>query len=168
MEFIQDLIKDGRAFARLVEEFGSQAKLMDETKRLGTAKDTNAPKMKLRDSEVQTALMQAEERNTGQVEAMVYKKYLKAAGGLSWAPFLILLLTFQQTAQGIAISHQDSILYTYLSFLVSNNLILGFWTAESIPGFRQGDYMALYAVLGVSQGIFSFGGSFAFRWAWNE
>jgi hypothetical protein len=35
-----------------------------------------------------------------------------------------------------------------LGNLVGNNLFLGFWTAKSIPGFRQGDYMAVYAGLG--------------------
>lgn len=35
-----------------------------------------------------------------------------------------------------------------LASLVGNNLFLGFWTAQSIPGFRQGDYMAVYAALG--------------------
>ena len=32
--------------------------------------------------------------------------------------------------------------------LVGNNLFLGFWTSQSIHGFRQGDYMAVYAALG--------------------
>lgn len=31
---------------------------------------------------------------------------------------------------------------------VGNNLFLGFWTSKSIHGFRQGDYMAVYAALG--------------------
>jgi hypothetical protein len=47
-----------------------------------------------------TTLMQKEERITGQVETMTYVKYLKAAGGVMWAPFLILLLVLAQTAQG--------------------------------------------------------------------
>lgn len=46
------------------------------------------------------ALMQQEERNTGQVETVTYVNYLKAAGGLAWAPALVLLLTFTQAAQG--------------------------------------------------------------------
>lgn len=32
--------------------------------------------------------------------------------------------------------------------IVANNLFLGFWTANSVPGFKQRDYMALYASLG--------------------
>ena len=37
-----------------------------------------------------------------------------------------------------------------LSLTVANNLFLGFWTANSIPGFRQADYTAVYASLGES------------------
>jgi hypothetical protein len=35
-----------------------------------------------------------------------------------------------------------------VQYLVGNNLFLGFWTAYNIPGFKQGDYMAVYAALG--------------------
>ena len=43
--------------------------------------------------------MQKEERNVGQVEGVVYAKYLRAAGGVAWAPMLLLLLAFGQAAQ---------------------------------------------------------------------
>jgi hypothetical protein len=49
-----------------------------------------------------------------------------------------------------------------MSSLVGNNLFLGFWTSSSIHGFRQGDYMAVYAGLGLAQAFFSFLTSFAF------
>jgi ATP-binding cassette subfamily C (CFTR/MRP) protein 1 len=48
--------------------------------------------------------------------------------------------------------------------LVGNNLFLGFWTAASIKGFHQGDYMAVYTVLGIAQALFSFMTSFAFAY----
>lgn len=31
---------------------------------------------------------------------------------------------------------------------MGTTLLLGFWTAESIPGFHEGDYIALYAGFG--------------------
>ena len=65
-----------------------------------------------------TALMQLEERNVGAVTWSVYYKYLGFAGSLAWAPLLLSLLTLSQVAQG------------------------------SIPGFAQGDYIAVYALLG--------------------
>ncbi|KAF8500114.1 multidrug resistance-associated ABC transporter [Gautieria morchelliformis] len=143
----KDLIQNGQAFAHLVEEFGSQEKPLEETDSLDTLEETGQPKAKQQGAEDRGALMQTEERNTGQVEAVVYKKYLKAAGGLSWAPILVLLLALTQTAQ------------------VGNNLFLSFWTSNSIPGFQQGQYMAVYAALGVSQALLSFASSFAFSLA---
>lgn len=83
-----------------MEEFGSQDKHSGDTDSLGESKEWDTLKTKQRDSEGQAALMQVEERNTGSVETLIYKKYLKAAGGLLWAPFLILLLTLSQSAQG--------------------------------------------------------------------
>lgn len=37
---------------------------------------------------------------------------------------------------------------------VGNNLFLGFWTAESIDGFTQGQYMAVYGGLGTTGNYF--------------
>ena len=48
-------------------------------------------------------------------------------------------------------------------FSVANNLFLGFWTSQSIHGFKSGDYMATYAALGVAIAIFSFTLSFTIR-----
>lgn len=48
-----------------------------------------------------TKLMQEEERNIGSVDSAVYEKYLKAAGGVIWAPVIILLLVLSQAAQGM-------------------------------------------------------------------
>jgi ATP-binding cassette subfamily C (CFTR/MRP) protein 1 len=100
---LQDLIKNGRAFARLVEEFGSQETPLEETETLETLEEATDPKAKLKSTTDRAALMQKEERNTGQVENITYAKYLRAAGGLSWAPLLVLLLTLAQAAQGMYI-----------------------------------------------------------------
>ena len=48
-------------------------------------------------------------------------------------------------------------------FLVTNNLFLGFWTARSIDGFSQGQYIGVYAALGGAQAVFSFMTSFIVR-----
>jgi ATP-binding cassette subfamily C (CFTR/MRP) protein 1 len=47
-------------------------------------------------------LMQIEERNTGAITWSVYQKYLRFAGSVAWAPFILLLLTLSQVAQGIS------------------------------------------------------------------
>ena len=46
------------------------------------------------------ALMTEEERNRGAVPTSVYTQYLKFAGGVIWAPVIILLLTLSQGASG--------------------------------------------------------------------
>ncbi|KAJ8457503.1 hypothetical protein ONZ45_g18288 [Pleurotus djamor] len=145
----ESLMKDGSAFSRIIEEFGSleqaneeeegatrQRKQAADGKISGTAgvKDKNA------------ALMQTEERNTGAVTWETYSKYLRFGGGIFWAPVLLGLLTLNQCAA------------------VANNLLLGFWTSQSIHGFSQGDYMGVYAGLGVANAMFTFllGISFSF------
>ncbi|KAF8882128.1 hypothetical protein BD779DRAFT_1675113 [Infundibulicybe gibba] len=127
------LMKDSVVFSRLMDEYGN---LEQEEKaeggagkrkaERGTAGDTDGADNK----KANAALMQAEERNIGSVSWDTYKKYLRFAGGIFWAPVILILLTITQGAQ------------------VGNNLFLGFWTVNSIPGFRQGDYMAVYAALG--------------------
>jgi hypothetical protein len=47
------------------------------------------------------ALIQTEERNTGAVTWAVYQKYLGFAGGMIWAPIIVLLLMLTQGAQGV-------------------------------------------------------------------
>ena len=41
----------------------------------------------------QDQLMQQEERNTGAVTWDIYRKYLKASGGVFWGPLIILIFT---------------------------------------------------------------------------
>ncbi|KAG5653199.1 hypothetical protein H0H81_001750 [Sphagnurus paluster] len=139
------LIQDSVVFARLIEEYGN---LESEKEHGDGIRDKKTATGGQEDPEIKKdsagALMQTEERNTGSVTWDVYGKYLRFAGGIIWAPIIITLLAVTQGAQ------------------VGNNLFLGFWTAQSIPGFRQGEYMAVYAGFGAAQAVFSFILSFAF------
>ena len=94
-----------------------------------------------------TGLMQIEERNTGAITCSIYHKYLRSSGSVAWAPFLLLLLTLSQVAQGMSmrILLKKALSHVYI---VGNNLFLGFWTSTSIPGLTQGGYMAIYVSLG--------------------
>ncbi|KAG2004754.1 ATP-binding cassette transporter [Coprinopsis cinerea AmutBmut pab1-1] len=93
------------------------------------------------------ALMQDEEREKGSVGWYVFASYLRAAGGLYWGVWLLTGLTLSQAAN------------------VGNTLFLGFWTAESIPGFKQGHYMAVYGGLGVALALITFVLCFSFTLA---
>ena len=56
-----------------------------------------------------------------------YLNYLKAAGGLQWAPVLLSILALAQGA------------------MVASNIVLGFWTDGTIHGYSNAQYMGLYA-----------------------
>lgn len=97
-------------FSRLMEEYGSieveepaeggraeKARLRRKDKKIADdeASEEAGPK------KVNIALMQTEERNTGAVTWSVYRDYLRYAGGVFWAPFILFWLTVAQAAQGM-------------------------------------------------------------------
>jgi hypothetical protein len=138
-------------FSRLLDEYGNLEEAQD-----GVANDPikDIPGKATDDSEdvapkrAGGQLMQTEERNTGAVTWAVYRRYLQFAGGVLWAPFILLLLILFQGAQGkfgLALKWQTW--FTHI-FVVGNTLFLAFWTSTSIPGFKQGDYIAVFASLG--------------------
>lgn len=43
-------------------------------------------------------------------------------------------------------------------------LVLGWWTSQSVPGFQNSSYMALYGGIGGAGAILSFLSSFAFAY----
>jgi len=143
-------------FSRLIEEYGSQeeeeeGEVIDERRKRQKAKAAGSDESteEAGPKRASDPLMQLEERNTGAVTWSIYKDYLRFAGGVSWAPFIILFLTLTQAAQGaVLFIFKIKGMPLIPSFSVGNNLFLGFWTEQNIPGFHQGDYMAIYASLG--------------------
>ena len=93
-------------FSHLMEEYGNLEAEADSSE-----SHTKGSVKKAAEADVSTeeggpkkdnaALMQIEERNTGAVTWTVYKKYLRFAGGIIWAPIIVLLLTLTQAAQGV-------------------------------------------------------------------
>ncbi|KDQ12182.1 hypothetical protein BOTBODRAFT_34790 [Botryobasidium botryosum FD-172 SS1] len=143
-----ELIADGGDFARLIEEFGSM-----EEKETSEKGDSNEAK----DGGVEgagvavakkngAALMSKEERSVGDLPWSIYVNYIRAAGSLSWAPTMMLFIALAQV------------------FRVANTVALGFWSAESIPGFDRSDYMTLYAGFGIGQAVAIFAGSITFSY----
>ncbi|QRV93840.1 ABC transporter transmembrane region [Ceratobasidium sp. AG-Ba] len=140
-----DLVAAGGQFSQLVAEYGVAEDT--EMKQAGKDEKTVIDSGKAKEADTPaTKLMQGDERTTGAVGSDAYASYLRAAGGLSWSPFLILLLTLSQAAN------------------VLSTLFLGFWTSNHF-NLPQGAYMGIYAGLGFTTAIFSFAGSFAFAWA---
>ncbi|KAM5532134.1 hypothetical protein V8D89_014227 [Ganoderma adspersum] len=132
-----DLMKDGRTFARLMEEYGSQEE--DKREEVIATKQESKLVVPAEIKKGNKKLMQDEERLTGAVTWSVYSRYFTFAGGWTASVLpLLLFVTLSQVAQ------------------VANTLFLGFWTSSSIHGFTQGDYMGVYAALGVASGLFAF------------
>ncbi|RSH93382.1 hypothetical protein EHS25_007738 [Saitozyma podzolica] len=76
-----------------------------------------------------------EERETGSVSWQVYKSYARDTGSYMWVGIIAVLLLCGQAAN------------------VANVLFLGYWSANSIEGFSQGEYMAVYAGLGMAMSL---------------
>jgi ATP-binding cassette subfamily C (CFTR/MRP) protein 1 len=147
-------MKDSTVFARLIEEYGN----LEQDERganKGKKENVSADGADQLDKKSNAVLMQEEERMTGAVTWATYGQYLRFAGTIIWAPIILSLLTLSQTAQGkqscVCCINQYSCV-----FKVGGTLFLGFWTSGSIHGFTQGDYMGVYAALGVAQAIFGF------------
>ena len=141
-------------FSRLIEEYGSQhgEQEAEGSKRVVVKQEAEGEAKKGGGD----ALMQEEERNTGAVTWEVYAQYLRFAGGIVWGPIIIILLVVVQGAAGALLVFSVIRHDLQTELLVSNNLILGFWTVQSIHGFRQGDYMAVYVALGAISTPFLF------------
>lgn len=80
-------------------------------------------------------LLLDEERETGSVSWLVYGSYLRAAFSYPGLAFVVAVLLLDQGAQ------------------VASTLWLGFWSAGRFPQLGQGEYMAIYAAIGVSVGL---------------
>ena len=97
----QSLTSDGFVFSRLMDEYGNAESGKDNRKELiaGIAKNGVEP-LQYKPNSAEDVLMQLEERNVGAVSWDIYKKYLRYAGGLVWAPVALVLLILSQGNQG--------------------------------------------------------------------
>jgi ATP-binding cassette subfamily C (CFTR/MRP) protein 1 len=123
-----------------MEEFGTTS---DTAKAAGEAGTTDGNNGDTADPKgAGGKLILEEERETGAVSWHVYYSYAQSMGSMWWAVLFGSMLALTQVAQ------------------VFNSLFLGFWTGSQIPGYTNGDYMAIYAALGVAMGVFTFGAMF--------
>ncbi|KAL4261872.1 ATP-binding cassette transporter C [Pleurotus pulmonarius] len=134
-----NLVRSNLAFARVLEEFGSQENTP------GTLEQADRKQTQAQDEKFQAGpldapsqLMQEEERVTGAVTWGTYSKYFNFGGGIFWVALIIVLLLAEQT------------LYVAIS------LFLSFWTSDTIPGFTRATYMTVYGILGGVNALASF------------
>lgn len=99
----KDLMKDG-VLLRLIDEHGGLDQ--PDGNQHHRQKDDDTTKIPDIKEEIgKSTLMADEERERGAVSWSIYRDYLKYAGGVYWAPIILLLLTLSQVAQGTLSSH---------------------------------------------------------------
>jgi ATP-binding cassette subfamily C (CFTR/MRP) protein 1 len=94
----EELMKAGKAFAKLIEEYGEaeEEEEVEETD-VKTANKDEIEKEKSKTVEKSSkALMTTEERLTGSVDNDVYFAYVRASGGYILLPLLLFLLIMMQ------------------------------------------------------------------------
>ncbi|KAF9002584.1 multidrug resistance-associated ABC transporter [Cyathus striatus] len=132
-----NLMSNQGSFARLIEEYGNKASDPADKASSPNEKDSKSKALEAGIKSLDDPLMQAEDREVGAVAWNIYSQYLSLSGGFAAVLLITLLLTIEQ------------------GFQVATTLFLGFWTAGSIHGFKQGDYMAVYSALGRNIHYFS-------------
>jgi len=107
-------MSDNAVFSHLIEEHGNTR---TKNQNVLTGKEiTSLEGWKAATDPVQDVLMQEEERNTGAVGWDIYKKYLKNAGGILWAPVIGALLLMVEGNNGGLFDSAD-----FLSQLMFNS-----------------------------------------------
>ncbi|EIW68338.1 hypothetical protein TREMEDRAFT_32323 [Tremella mesenterica DSM 1558] len=135
----RELKASGKAFARLISEFGAEdeANAAEANEQEAITAATAAKKYDRADlvsKGVGRALMQAEERNSGAMRNGTYWNYLKAGKGQYVFPALILAVSVAQ------------------AFTVMTSFWLVYWEERRWPK-PNGWYMGIYAALGVGSAI---------------
>ena len=92
-------------FLNLMEEHGNLESETDQDDQLTGARRKRMGNKDAKSDEggpkkADIGLMQIEERNIGAITWSIYHKYLRSAGSVAWAPFLVFLLTLCQVSQG--------------------------------------------------------------------
>lgn len=132
-----ELMQDDAEFQKIMETTASEEKKEEEPNEDEVEGEKKMVRKKKGGKKPAGGLMQAEERAVNSVGWTVYKAYLKASGSVLIAPFVILLLIISQGAN------------------ITTSLWLSWWTSNKF-GYSQGEYIGVYAALGVAQALLQF------------
>lgn len=129
-----NLMRDHAAFKQLLESTSlEEKKEPGEAANVVDANDTKGKKKK-----AGKGLMQSEERAVSGVPWSVYSYFLKASGSIFNGPLVLFLLIISQVAN------------------IITSLWLSWWTADKYPYLSTGEYIGIYAGLGVVQATLMF------------
>ena len=141
-----ELVSVPGALQALIEEHGNKDESAEDEKEDDTDKGHDKGTIDVAKAKGQPStmkLMMDEERNTGGVTSAIYVAYARVMGTEWYFPTSMVLIVLSQACS------------------VLNTLFLGFWSGRNISGFRQGDYIALYATFGALTSLCTFFGSYA-------
>jgi ATP-binding cassette subfamily C (CFTR/MRP) protein 1 len=159
------------AFSELVHEFGGDhADESEQEKAL--AAEALARDNKLRRAEavgksaaasgtgrLEGRLIVAEKRHVGKIKGRIYTEYIRAGRGLVTLPLLLGAAFLMQGSVAVRLlldnSHADHLLAARVHrCLVLSSVWLTWWQGDHFA-MSQGEYMGIYATLGVSQALFT-------------
>ncbi|MCJ1375345.1 hypothetical protein MMC20_006580 [Loxospora ochrophaea] len=138
IDTFDNLMRDNGGFQKMMastaqEEKAEEAKKVDEDEIEDGKKDAKKRKSNKRGA----ALMQQEERAVKSVSWSVYAAYVRASGSILYGPMVLSLLVLTQCAN------------------IATSLWLSYWTSNKF-GFATGQYIGVYAGLGVIQALLMF------------
>ena len=138
----EELKRDGRAFSRLIRDFGSEDKREAKDDDEQSAVEAALPKSAIKRSDmvskgIASAMMQAEERNEGSLKSGTFVGYLRAGRGAFIIPALLFAVVVTQGST------------------VMTSFWLVYWQ-ERRWELQQGVYMGIYAALGIVSALTMF------------
>jgi ATP-binding cassette subfamily C (CFTR/MRP) protein 1 len=132
-----ELMQDDTEFQKIMETTASEEKKEEEPNEDEIEGEKKQVRRKKGGKKPGAGLMQAEERAVNGIGWNVYVAYLRASGSILIAPFVIFLLIISQGAN------------------ITTSLWLSWWTSNKW-GYSQGEYIGVYAALGVTQALLQF------------
>ena len=133
-----NLMEHDEGFQRMMASTAQEEKMEEEAEvNEDEMEDERKAAKKRKMAKRGAALMQAEERAVKSVSWNVYAAYIKASGSILFGPMVVLLLVISQGAN------------------IVTSLWLSWWTSDKF-GLSTGQYIGVYATLGVVQALMMF------------
>jgi ATP-binding cassette subfamily C (CFTR/MRP) protein 1 len=135
IDTFENLMRDNEAFQKLMASTAQEEVVenVNEDEIEEEKKDSKKRKV----SKPGKTLMQQEERAVKSVSWSIYAAYIRASGSIFYGPLVIFLLVISQCAN------------------IATSLWLSYWTSNKF-GFSEGQYIGVYAALGVVQALLMF------------
>ena len=138
IDTFSNLMNNNEDFRKLMATTAQEEKQEDEDDvNEDEVEDEKKATKKKKQTKRGAALMQQEERAVKSVGWNVYAAYIRASGSLLFGPLIIILLIISQGAN------------------IATSLWLSWWTSNKW-GYSTGEYIGIYAALGVIQALLMF------------